>query len=191
MIGSLHGIVELFDGMSMLINVHGVGYRVHIPQTLREKYHVNEEASVYTYTHVREDILELFGFATLEELKLFEALIGVSGIGPKTALGVFGIGSKNQIIAAIQKADVDFFTGVPRLGKKNAQKIIIELKGKLGSLEELDLTGEKTLVDADVLIALKGFGFSQKEAEEAIKAVGVQVTDTSGKLKLALKYLGK
>ncbi|MDE2026716.1 MAG: Holliday junction branch migration protein RuvA [Patescibacteria group bacterium] len=191
MIGSLHGTVDLFDGNSVLINVHGVGYRVHVPQSFRDKYQREETVSVYTYTHVREDVLELFGFETLEEMKLFEALIGVSGIGPKTAIGVFGIGTKSQIISAIQKADVDFFTGVPRLGKKNAQKIIIELKGKLGSLEELDLTGNKTLVDSDVLTALKGFGFSQKEAEEAIKAVGLQATDTSGKLRLALKYLGK
>jgi Holliday junction DNA helicase RuvA len=191
MIGSLHGSVELFDGNSVFINVHGVGYKVHVPQTFRGKHHLDEEVVVFTYTHVREDALELFGFETLEELKLFEALIGVSGIGPKTAIGVFGIGSKDQIVGAIQKADVDFFTGVPRLGKKNAQKLIIELKGKLGSLEELDLTGEKAMVDTDVLAALKGFGFSQKEAEEAIKAVGVQATNTSGKLKLALKYLGK
>lgn len=191
MIGSLHGSIELFDGANVLINVHGVGYRVHVPQGFREKYHRDETVSVFTYTHVREDILELFGFETLEELKLFEALISVSGIGPKTAIGVFGVGTKSQIIGAIQKADVNFFTGVPRLGKKNAQKLIIELKGKLGSLEELDLTGEKTLVDSDVLTALKGFGFTQKEAEEAVKAVGMQATDTSGKLKLALKYLGK
>ena len=191
MIGSLHGVVELFDGNSVLINVHGVGYRVHAPQTFREKYHLDQEVSVYTYTHVREDALDLFGFETLEELKLFEALIGVSGIGPKTAIGVFGIGTKDQIIGAIQKADVDFFTGVPRLGKKNAQKLIIELKGKLGSLEELDLTGEKALVDTDVLAALKGFGFSQKEAEEAIRAIGSGEMNSAQKIKLALKYLGK
>ncbi len=191
MIGSLHGIVELFDGPYVLINVQGVGYRVHIPETVRGKYHPEEKISIYTYMHVREDALDLFGFEALEELKLFEALIGVSGIGPKTAIGVFSIGTKTQIITAIQKADVDFFTRVPRLGKKNAQKIIIELKGKVGSIEELDLTGEKTLIDADVLKALTSFGFSHKEAEEAIKAVGMQATDTSGKLKLALKYLGK
>jgi len=191
MIGSLHGTVELFDGTNAIINVHGVGYRVAVSQVFREKHRREEEVSVYTYTHVREDQLELFGFETLEELKLFEALLSVSGIGPKTALGIFTVGTRSQIIHAVQQADVDFFTGVPRLGKKNAQKLIIELKSKLGSIEDLDLSDEKTSMDSDVLTALKGFGFSQKEAEDAIRAVGDQATETSGKLRLALKYLGK
>lgn len=187
MIGSLHGVIELFDGNTALINVHGVGYRVHVPATIREKYHRDQDVSVYTYTHVREDTLELFGFETLEELKLFEALLGVSGIGPKTAVGVFSIGTKSQIVGAIQKADVDFFTGVPRLGKKNAQKIIIELKNKLGSAEDIDLTEGAD----DVVQALMGFGFSKDEAREAARSIGENGTTTAEKIKLALKYLGK
>lgn len=190
MIGSLHGIVELFDGAYILILVAGVGYRVHVPQTILTKFHVGEKITVYTYTHVREDVLDLYGFENIEELKLFQALISVSGIGPKTALGVFMVGNRDQILLAIQKADTSFFSGVPRLGKKNAQKIIIELKSKIGSLEELDLTGA---VDgnAEVAEALRSFGFGQKEIEEAIRQTGNAEINTEKKIKLALKYLGK
>ncbi len=189
MIGSLHGTVELFDGNNILIQVNGVGYRVYVPQSILGKYHANEKIVVYTYTHVREDILDLYGFETVEDLKLFQALIGVSGIGPKTAIGVFLVGSRDQILFAIQKADASFFSGVPRLGKKNAQKIIIELKSKIGSLEDLDLTGSSN-GNIEIVEALKTFGFGQREISDAIKAAGEE-KDISKKLKLALKYLGK
>lgn len=190
MIGSLQGVIELVSGSTIVINVHDVGYKVTIPHTILQKYHRQDIIKVFTYTHVREDILELYGFETYEDLKLFEALISVSGIGPKTAVAVFSIGTREQIFSAIQKADVKFFTGVPRLGTKNSQKLIIELKGKLGSLAELDLMNDGPM-DTEVEQALKGFGFSQKEIEEAVKAVNEKATDTSTKIKLALKYLGK
>ena len=191
MIGSLHGTVELFDGSHFFINVHGVGYRVQAPTHLLSTYHVGDTANIFTYTHVREDSLELFGFATLEDLKLFEMFLSVSGIGPKTALGIFGVGTRDKILSAIQRADVKFFTGVPRLGTKNAQKLIIELKGKLGSLEELDLTGSKYAVDDEVGQALLSFGFSQREIDGALTAIGGTEQNSSQKIKLALKYLGK
>ncbi len=191
MIGSLHGVIELFDGSMMLVNVHGVGYRVHVPLGVRKNFQLTQNIDLYIYSHIREDIFDLYGFSTLEELKLFEALLSVSGIGPKTALGVFSIGTRDTILSAIQKADVSFFSSVPRLGKKNAQKLIIELKSKVGSLEELDLTGKHAIGNSDVVTALKSFGFTQREAEAALEAIGNESMDTSAKLKLALKYLGK
>ncbi len=191
MIGSLQGVIELFHAATIVINVHDVGYRVHVPQLILQKYHVGDSLKVFTYTHVREDILELYGFESYEDLQLFEAFLGVSGVGPKTAIGIFTVGTREQILSAIQKADVKFFTGVPRLGTKNAQKLIIELKGKLGSLAELDLNNVNAIAETEVTQALKGFGFSQKEIDEAVKAVSEKTTDTSTKIKLALKYLGK
>jgi len=188
MIGSLHGVVELFDGHNLLVQVGGIGYKVHVTQAILSKCHIGEKIVLYTYTHIREDILELYGFEKIEDLKLFESLISVSGIGPKTAIGIFQVGDRDQILISIQKADVNFFTGVPRLGKKNAQKIIIELKGKLGNIEDLDLTDTEDSVE--VVQVLKKFGFGQKEINEAIKAVGDE-KDTSKKIKMALKYLGK
>ena len=191
MIGRLHGTVELFDGSHFLVNVHGVGYRVQAPAYLLATYHIGDAVNIFTYMHVREDVLELFGFASLEDLKLFEMFLSVNGIGPKTALGIFGVGTRDKILSAIARADVKFFTGVPRLGTKNAQKLIIALKGKLGSLEELDLTGQKDTIDNEVSQALLSFGFSQREIDSALSAIGDTELEASKKMKLALKYLGK
>lgn len=186
MIGYLKGILLQKAGPILLINVQGVGYKVFASSDVLAKYHKNDAIEVYVHTHVREDILELYGFLDNESLTLFELLISVNGIGPKTAIGIFSVGKKEDILSAIRKADTDFFEDVPRLGKKNAQKIIIDLKNKLGSIEELDL-GEE---DEDVLEALIGFGFSKEEARLAVKQVG-ETGSVDEKVKLALKYLGK
>lgn len=174
----------------------GVGYKVYIPSSLLTQPPSNPSSpsnpsiSLYTYTHVKEDALDLYGFPAQEDLSMFELLLGVSGIGPKTALNIFSNGRLAKIKEAIVKGDVDFFTAVPRLGRKNAQKIIIELRSKLGSLGELDLAAEggetKEIIDA-----LKTFGFSVGEAKDALKSLQDFEGSTSDKIKQALKYLGK
>ncbi len=189
MIGLLKGILLLRNDPYVVVDVHGVGYKVCASPDFLSKYHIGDTITLFIHTHVREDALELFGFTDQAHLELFELLISVSGIGPKTAIGVFGIGGKDQIIGAIRKADVDFFTGVPRLGKKNAQKIIIELKNKIGAVEELDLAGERD-VD-EVVSALTSFGFSEAEAKAALRQIGETDASVSEKVRLALKYLGK
>jgi holliday junction DNA helicase RuvA len=191
MIGSLKGIVELLDNTYAIINVGGVGYKVILYNSLLSSVKLNDPIKLFTYTHVKEDTLDLFGFLSLEDLKLFENLISVSGVGPKTASGIFSHGARSEIIEAIIKGNVDFFTTVPRLGKKNAQKIIIELKNKMGSLEDLDLSGEDQKANSEIISALKGFGFSTKEAMDAAKAVKNQGETVEEKIKLALKQLGK
>ena len=128
MIGSLNGKIELLDRPFVIVDISGVGYRVLIADSIYTKLTIGEKIKLFTFTYVREDALELFGFLTIEDLKIFENLITVSGIGPKTALNIFSFGGRKEIIEAIIKGDVDFFTSVPRLGTKNAQKIIIELK---------------------------------------------------------------
>lgn len=189
MIGFLKGILFLRDDPYVVIDVHGVGYKVCASPDFLSKFHMGDTVTIFTHTHVREDTLELFGFVDQAHLELFELLISVNGIGPKTAIGIFGIGSKDQIIGAIRKADVDFFIGVPRLGKKNAQKIIIELKNKIGSVEELDLSGQEGI--DEVVLALTSFGFSEAEAKAAMRQVGEDGKNVSEKVRLALKYLGK
>lgn len=189
MIAMLQGIVELRDDPYVIIAVGGVGYKVYATLDVLSTIRVGEEAKVFTYTHVREDILNLYGFSSFSDLKLFEKLLSVSGIGPKTAIGVFSLGKSSDIISAIISGNVAFFSAVPRLGKKNAQKIIIELKSKIGSTEDLDLSeGADSM---DVVTALKSFGYSQKEAEGALAAIKEQGGNTEEKIRLALKYLGK
>jgi holliday junction DNA helicase RuvA len=191
MIGHLKGEVFFKDGNSIILDVKGIGYKVLAASDALAKARKGFSLELFIYTHVREDNISLFGFLESLDLKLFESLISVSGIGPKTAMNIFSIGDRSQIISAIATADTSFFTSVSRLGKKNAQKIIIELKSKFGSIEDIDLTGADISGNEETIAALKGFGFTSKEIYEAIRAVkkeGQKITET---IKLALKYLGK
>lgn len=192
MIGFLEGKVVVRDDPYVIINVGGVGYRVLAAREVLAGAVSSDGRSfkVFTYTHVRDDAIELFGFQAPEDLKLFKYLISVSGIGPKTAMNIFGAGNRNEIVLAITKGDVNFFTSVPRLGRKNAQKIIIELKNKFGSLEDLDLS-ENSEENSQIIAGLKSFGFSAKEAGDAVKAIKDRGETIEEKIKLALKYLGK
>lgn len=191
MIATLKGIVSLIDSPYIIVDVSGVGYRVLVSAPVLSIVIIDRETKLFTYTHVREEILELYGFLTSDDLKLFERLIGVSGIGPKTAMGIFALGTSSEIIKAILAGDTGYFDGVPRLGKKNAQKIIIELQGKISKdAETLDISkdGVKT---SEITNALVSFGFSQKEARGALKNIAGKGETTEEKIRLALKYLGK
>lgn len=190
MIGLLTGKIAFRNDPSLIIDVNGVGYRVLASTQVLSASHIGDIVTVFIHTHVREDALDLFAFPTEQDLKVFEYLISVNGIGPKTAMGVFNVGSREEILSAIRRADVDFFTGVPRLGKKNAQKIIIELKNKLGSGEELDLS-DGTEDEMQVVNALITIGFTEREARGAIKKLDGAGKSIEEKVKLALKQLGK
>jgi len=174
----------------VVMTTSGVGYKVYAPADIITSLIIDKPASLFIHTHVKEDALDLYGFNSAEELGMFELLLSVSGIGPKTALNIFSNGKLPKIKEAIVKGDVEFFMTVPRLGRKNAQKIIIELRSKLGSLGELDLTGESGET-REIIEALKSFGFNLSEAKEALKAIKDFEGGTSDKIKQALKYLGK
>lgn len=187
----LRGLVALKNAPALILDVQGVGYKVLVSNNLFSRHAVGDEVTLFTYTHVREDALELYGFSTGEDLKLFEMLISVSGVGCKSALGVFSIGSRGDIVNAIVTGDVSFFTAVPRLGKKNGQKIIIELKNKLGGVEDLDLSQGESNEELEAIRALQSFGFSQREAEQAIHSVSSEGVKTEDLVRLALRQLGK
>jgi len=191
MIGIIKGTVEYRDDPYLIVDVNGVGYKVLVPLTVLAKISgLGESIKLYTHTHVREDLLELYGFSDHSDLKLFEYLISVSGVGCRIASSIFSVGSRSEVIQAIVGNDVSFFTAVPRLGKKNAQKIIIELKSKLGSGVDLDLSGDGKESN-EIILALKTFGFSSSESQEAIRALQGKGATVEEKIRLALKYLGK
>src|SRR3989344_2924598 len=189
MIGYLAGTVIIRDDPYLIIDVNGVGYKVHAASDVLSSVSVGSNLKLFTYTHAREDVLGLYGFSRYSDLKLFESLINVSGVGPRTAIGIFAIGTGDEIIKAIIDADVSFFSGVPRLGSKNAQKIIIELKNKVGG-GELDLTGVSNGERNELASALKTFGFTTKEINEAVRNIDRSVS-VEEQIKMALKYLGK
>ena len=189
MISYLSGSVIIRDDPQIIIDVGGVGYKVLATSDVLASAAVGSPVKIFIYTHVREDALDLYGFSKYSDLKLFESLIGVSGVGPKTAIGVFAIGTSEQILQAISEADTSFFSRVPRLGSKNAQKIIIELKNKVGG-GDLNLSDGASNNRQEVSAALKTFGFSSGEINEALRNLdgGKNVEE---QIKNALKYLGK
>jgi Holliday junction DNA helicase RuvA len=184
MIAKLTGKPEILDNQSIILDVNNVGYKVFF----NRKSNQSLPSTLFIHTHVKDDALDLYGFITKEELQLFKLLISVSGIGPKTAINVMDKGVE-AITQAVSKGDVDFFTTVPRLGRKNAQKIIIELKSKLGSLTELDLSADSSET-TDAISALISLGFSRSEARESLNQVSDQPT-LEAKISQAIKYLGK
>lgn len=184
MIAKLTGKAEMLDRDSIILEVSGVGYQVRVPQKLIQKL----PSTLFIYSHIRDDAFDLYGFLTKEELQLFKLIISVSGVGPKTGIALIDKGVE-AITQAISRADVDFFTTVPRLGHKNAQKIIIDLKSKLGGLKDLDLTSD-TSETKEAINALIGLGFSKNEAREALNQVA-DLPTLDAKISQAIKLLGK
>ncbi len=172
----------------IILDVHGVGYAVSVPPRLLSHLTNDAKQVFHVYTHVADDALDLYGFPTEEELFLFKLLLSVSGIGPRTALNIIdrGVG---EVRRAVTASDVDFFTTIPRLGRKNAQKIIIELKSKLGSTKELDLTGDTDGETKQLLDALTGMGFARSEIVEVVRKLDSNKT-LEEKIRQALKRLG-
>lgn len=192
MIGYLNGEIVASDDPFIVIDVGGVGYSVVASKDVLGKAIINSRLKLFIYTHVREDLIQLYGFLDFSDLKLFRSLISVSGIGPKTAMGIFAVGSRLSIIQAIINADVAFFESAPRLGRKNAQKIIIELKNKFGGAkEEVDLSEKDIKERNEIVSALTGFGFSKKEALDTLKTIKGEGKSVEEKIRLALKEIGK
>jgi Holliday junction DNA helicase RuvA len=146
---------------SLIMLVNGVGYGVQVTTKTLAEVRGQSETALHVYTHVREDAFELFGFKEAADKELFELLLSVSGVGPRTALALTELGSQ-RLITAVQTADITVFSAVPRVGKKVAQKIIIELKPKLGSIQDLYL-GSGNPQEQDVVDALQALGFAESE----------------------------
>jgi Holliday junction DNA helicase RuvA len=185
MIGHLKGTLIHQDLKSIILDVAGVGYKIHTNTTVLEGSK-NKPLEFWTYLAVRENALDLYGFTTREELDFFELLITVSGIGPKSAMGILSIASVNNLRSAISTGDTSHLTKVSGIGKKNAEKIVIELKDKLHGVildSSSSMSGE-----VDALEALRSLGYGEREAREALKKV-VDITDTGEKVKKALKLL--
>jgi Holliday junction DNA helicase RuvA len=184
MIGSIRGKVTLKTEKFLLIETGGVGYKVYVSPDTAAKTK-NEEAFLYIHTHVREDAMDLYGFCEQGELEFFEMLLNVSGIGPRSAVAILGIATIDTLRRAISTGDTSYLTKISGIGKKTAEKIIIELRDKMGEVSESGSLQE----ELDALEALKSLGYSQHEAREALKKVSAD-TNTNAKIREALKILG-
>ena len=195
MIGYLKGTIIHQDLKSVILLVSGVGYKIYTntaslssPERSEgnKSYKAQATIAFWTYLAVRENALDLYGFKTKEELDFFELLISVSGIGPKSALGILTIATLRNLRHAISTGDISHLVKVSGIGKKNAEKIVIELKDKLQGLS-VDLS-HSISGDMDALEALKSLGFNERDAREALKKV-TDTEDAGEKVKKALKLL--
>ncbi len=190
MISHLRGIAELKSISYAIIDVHGIGHKVFMTSSLLADVVIGQEAKFPTYLAVREDALDLYGFRNNDELRFFELLISISGIGPKSALSILNITTLESLRQAVSSEDTTHLTRISGIGRKTAERIVIELRGKLDGFEfEVDIPSFKE--EVDVLEALKSLGYSQKESQDALKSIPKEIVGTSDKIKYALRNLSR
>ncbi|MDX1413238.1 MAG: Holliday junction branch migration protein RuvA [Candidatus Promineifilaceae bacterium] len=190
MIASIQGTISKIEEKGLIINVGGIGVRVLTSRNVLENVGGSGRLiTLHTHLVVRETELTLYGFQSEEDLRLFEVLLGVNGVGPKVALAILGTLSPELLKSAIMREDTAVLQRVPGIGKKTAERIMFQLRDKL------DLTQISTAmplvsdVDADVIDILTGLGFSIVEAQSALQQIPRDAADINERVQLALQYL--
>ncbi|MCX6765370.1 MAG: Holliday junction branch migration protein RuvA [Candidatus Moranbacteria bacterium] len=189
MIAKIRGKIEYLKDSYAVVDVDGIGYKIFLTSHTLGKIASVGEVEFFVHTHVREDILALYGFLTMEELEMFELLIAVSGVGPKAGLGILSIASPKTIRTAILNDDPSILTKVSGVGKKTAERVILELKNKVADLSIADR--KEVMADSDALEALTSMGYTVSESREALKHIPAEIKDVGERVKMALKNLGK
>jgi len=189
MISSLSGTVRNKNLNAIVVDVSGVGYKVLVTTETALRAVPNSPIFLWTHLVVRETSLELFGFLDTETMDTFELLITISGIGPKSALSILNVATPAMLRQAVASEDTTYLTRVSGIGKKNAEKIVLELKDKLKVTKEdrgMDMRSE-----GDALEALVSLGYNERDAREALKHVPKEVEGASERVKAALKRLSQ
>ncbi len=167
-----------------------IGYRVFVLPKLLEQIKIKQTTELHTHLRHKDDSMDLYGFKQLENLEFFELLLTISGVGPKSALGILEVASLTQIKKAILRDDASILYKVSGVGKKTAERIVVELKNKLDNLpvteKEIALTDDET----EIFDALVSLGYQEKNIRQALKQLPVDINKTDEKIKFALKYLG-
>ncbi|QFT90026.1 Holliday junction ATP-dependent DNA helicase RuvA [Bacillus sp. THAF10] len=203
MIDFIRGFVEYVSPEYVSVEVMGVGYQVHTPNPFIYRVDKDKEVTIYTYQHVREDILALYGFKTREDKHLFMKLLNVTGIGPKGALAILASGQPQQVVHAIENEDEKFLTKFPGVGKKTARQIILDLKGKLNDLVpsafpdlfqpdvEVAATMQGNAPLDEAMEALKVLGYGEREIKKVMPSLKSEELTTDQYVKRALQLLLK
>jgi len=188
MIGHLEGKVSAVRPGYAIVTAAGVGYKVFATRELLLALKQDSEAALWTHLAVRESILDLYGFSNEEELRLFELLLTVSGIGPKSALAILDIASVETLRSAISAGNASYLTKVSGIGKKTAEKIVLELRDKVG----VSIEGSAASLhgDEEALEAMRALGYTQAEARDALRKVPQEIERSNERLREALKILG-
>ena len=190
MIAHIKGTVVHKTDKFLVVDVNGVGYKVSVTTDTISSISEGSEASLWIYTAVRETSIDLYGFPTNEEMGFFELLLDVSGIGPKSALGILAVASIDTLKKAIATGDTSYLNKVSGIGKKTAEKIVIELRDKLKA--HIGESGAPSSLrgESDIVEALKSLGYSQNEARDTLKQIPSEIEGTNARIKEALKILG-
>ena len=193
MISYLKGTVLTKKPKYLILLVNNIGYQIFCNERTLNNLKEETEVSLYIHHHVTENSQDLYGFIALPELELFKNLVSISGVGPKSAINVLAVASVEDIIQAILSEDPNLLKTVSGIGTKTAERIVIELKSKIGALAKDSLGKDITAApkDMEVIEALLGLGYSRKEVMYLVKLIPNDVIDISEKIKSALKLLGK
>lgn len=191
MIANIQGEVAAVHKDNLIVQVGGFGVCVYVPARICDTLHSGERVFLYTHLVVREDAWTLYGFDRESECEFFELLLGVNGVGPRTALAMLSVLSVDAIRRAVVSEQPEVFTRVPGIGKKSAQRILLHLQGRVGDAESLD-GYTITDVDTEVIEALTGLGYSVVEAQSALQAIPKDTPqEVEEKLRMALQYFSK
>lgn len=191
MIGYIYGDIIDTTERYVLIDTGHIGYIVYATENTLKKISSDKHAALFTYLAVKEDALDLYGFETPEEKKMFELLIGVSGIGPRGALGVLNIAPLGTIANAIRSGDSSYMTRVSGIGRKTAEKIVLELRDKPELITFIDQNSSHVREDNDVRDALIALGYRENDIREVLKDIDQETLETNDRIKQAIKLLGK
>jgi Holliday junction DNA helicase RuvA len=192
MISYLEGKIKNKGSSYLIILVNSIGYKVFVNNAVLEDVSLGEDKEIYIFQNVKEDALDLYGFKNMEELELFELLLSISGIGPKGALAVLSIASVSDIKNSISRGDSSLLVKVSGIGKKTAERVVLELRDKVGNLES-GVEGFESGADSagsDEIDALMALGYSMNEAREALRKVAPEISDSGERIREALKKLG-
>jgi len=187
MIGRIKGKIVFIGDKFLIVDTGGVGYKVFVNNETIIEGKLNNETSLWTYTSVRENAIDLYGFLEMESLSFFELLLDVSGIGPKSAISILNIAPIETLAKAIATGDTSYLNKVSGIGRKTAEKIVLELRDKLSAWKGENIESLKD--EGDVIEALKALGYSPSEARNALKKVSPETTGTNNRVKEALRLL--
>ncbi|MBU0636817.1 MAG: Holliday junction branch migration protein RuvA [Patescibacteria group bacterium] len=191
MIAFLSGKIKNKKAGYIVLEINGVGYKVFITSIFFADLIIGQTVDLYTYQYVREDALSLYGFKSQEELELFELLLSISGIGPKSAMGVLSMASVEDIKEAIVVGDSALLTKVSGIGKKTVERIILELREKISKMNIVDENIIALRANSDEIDALLSLGYSLSQSRQALQAVDPEIKESSERIRQALKQINR
>lgn len=176
----------------VIVKTGDIGYQVFVSAARYVELDINQEVEMYIHEHIKEDAQDLYGFNSMAELEMFELLLSINGVGPKSALSTLSIASLDDLKATIAQGDPSLLIKVSGIGRKTAERIVLELKDKIGTLA-YDSSGAKSAVNiaSDEIDALMALGYTLQQARDALKQVDSKITDSGERIRAVLQSIGK